>query len=525
MLLAATAVSLKQRSTAIAAARRANEAAQHAREAEAAADKAREEADEDREAAKAEARRADENARKLQVALGQLESKQHELEGMLDELRDELMDKVLAAVMSGDTDKAEAAIARARSVGVSESWIRIFEGQLALYSGQPDRAIRLLEQEAKENVAAHALLAMSLVSAGRIEEAVIEVDDVLERDPETLEDRLFLTQIQCSVKPVAAKEMAESAVRDRDSPVARMIYAWALAHVALDGGDEKAIEMALREIEAARVFLGDTPFVLTTYVFAVHVALNCGVLSPDQCRALITADMVAEMKRLPAARLELARYFEDLGDHETAVTIWEASTQMSDHEMLTYIPCALAHKTPQQVLDDIDAFGDATDPYTQLVQALVMTLMPEKREQARKICVEQCGVYSTYDVRAGFLEVLTLLGHANHARELARDLMDDSVSPDRYKREVLQHIAGEIDTGPLLQKAVGSNVNGTMAYFSAAISELALGNREKARSHFEQCVEKGLFVSGYYWWAKALLRHMEKDPGWPPCCKTEDHPE
>jgi hypothetical protein len=53
------------------------------------------------------------------------------------------------------------------------------------------------------------------------------------------------------------------------------------------------------------------------------------------------------------------------------------------------------------------------------------------------------------------------------------------------------------------------------AHYVIAMKSLALGEREKARKHFEETAATGKLVWYNYHWAKAFLHRMNEDPKWP----------
>jgi hypothetical protein len=123
-----------------------------------------------------------------------LDEKQKRLDELLDELRLELMDKVFVAVMSGDEQQATEAIAKAQDAGVSKSWIRIFHGQLALYSGEQMEALRLLNEAVEsdpQSVAATAMLAFANEYAGFGDQYGRLLTKLKDMEPEDIYDRLF----------------------------------------------------------------------------------------------------------------------------------------------------------------------------------------------------------------------------------------------------------------------------------------------------------------------------------------------
>ena len=188
---------------------------------------------------------------------------------------------------------------------------------------------------------------------------------------------------------------------------------------------------------------------------------------------------------------------------------------MSGLEAITYTACLLHRKTPEEVLKVIEERFELSDAYTQCNSAGVMALIPEMHRQAQELCEEQVRRPGSYDLRNVFLQLLYLLGRADDAQRLSQDLLDTSVYPFRYQKEVMQHVSGEIETGVFIENAGKSRINQTAAFFQVAMNELAKGNRNEARAYFGRCVDIGLFVDGNYWWAKRYLAFMDESANWP----------
>jgi hypothetical protein len=118
------------------------------------------------------------------------------------------------------------------------------------------------------------MLAMAYLYNGLLEECVFTVTRLQARVPQTAEDYLFMGQALINVDPKMAAKNIERALEKRNSPLARMILAQALAADAFDTGNSDLIARALREAQAARSFIGDTPLMLTTHLFVHHVAIK-----------------------------------------------------------------------------------------------------------------------------------------------------------------------------------------------------------------------------------------------------------
>lgn len=437
------------------------------------------------------------------------------LRDALNDLHSELRNSCLTAVMSGDEDLALAAIQRADESGLSEDWLEILRGQLALAMGRLDEAIECLKPVAEPNLAAEGMLAMAYLYSGRLEEYAFTVSHLQSREPQSAEDYLFKGQALINVDPKEAVRTIQIALETRNSPLARMILAHAFASDALDTGDATSMRVALREADASRCFIGDTPLMLTTYLFVQHVAIAIGCQPLTDELAAEVQSMVGQMSHVPYGRTQLAWFLEDFEQPYDVDRLWSSASRMSGLEAITYIACLLRSKTPGQILDIIEQRIESPDLYVQCNKAGVMALLPRYHSVARSICEEHLRRPGSYDARSVFLFVLLLMGHPEDAQRWSQELLETSEYPYRYQREAMEYMAGKLDRQQFIDGAAGSCVNESAAFMQVAMVELAQGNREEAEKYFRKCVDTGLFVDGNYWYAKRYLEMMEDDPEWP----------
>ena len=284
---------------------------------------------------------------------------------------------------------------------------------------------------------------------------------------------------------------------------------------AFDTHDRDLIASALKDAEAARCFLGDTPVMLSTHLLVRHVAIKIGFLTFSDELLSEARSMSGTMAHLPFGRLELAWFLEDFGDRESADRIWADADSISGYEAITCMACLLNSTTPEGVLRIMDRRVDSSDLYAQCNRAGIMALIPAMHEEARRLCEEQLRRPGTYDVRNVFLTVLLLLGHPDDAAASAEELLATSECPFRYQKECMCYTAGRLSAEDLIRDAGNSRINQSAAFLQIAMMELANGNRDQAETYFRKCVEVGLFVDGNYWWSKRYLEIMNEAPDWP----------
>jgi lipoprotein NlpI len=115
--------------------------------------------------------------------------------------------------------------------------------------------------------------------------------------------------------------------------------------------------------------------------------------------------------------------------------------------------------------------------------------------------------------------LLRLLGRKREAVETCRQLRDRLQGPAAWrpdwKKRLLDYICDDLSPEQLLQLASSSRSDQCEAAFCIAMTKLAEGGREGARTHFRQCLATGVFAFFEYRWSRAFLARMEKNPNWP----------
>jgi hypothetical protein len=210
----------------------------------------------------------------------------------------------------------------------------------------------------------------------------------------------------------------------------------------------------------------------------------------------------------------LVRLLADLAPDEAVKLIESWTSSPTDFEMLYYVPILLRHKPAAEVLTFMEAH-DTGGPYTECWRARVISLIPQRRNEARQLCNQLARKHRSFDVRNACLTTLLLLGDVDHVRRLSAELVESSTAPFWYSREVMQYLADPDDPESLLQAARRSRVSEHEALYAIAINQLAEGNRSQALVTFRQCVAANSILMENHWWARTFLHFMETYPDWP----------
>ncbi len=115
------------------------------------------------------------------------------------------------------------------------------------------------------------------------------------------------------------------------------------------------------------------------------------------------------------------------------------------------------------------------------------------------------------------LDIPLLLGRFDLAEDLIQRLCNSETLQRQWRWYLYpaQYFAGELDEEEMLQRAEPFCNARCMAHYAVAMKALALGDREKAKRHFEETAKTGMVGAWNYAWAKAFLECMGQDPTWP----------
>jgi tetratricopeptide (TPR) repeat protein len=152
--------------------------------------------------------------------------------------------------------------------------VRLLRGMVCYFRGDAVRAISELEQAVKllpKSVAARALLAVSYHANGEYLRGSQLLHELERLSASSAEDYLFKGLAR---EPLGGGGLADlnEGIRRRDSPLGRALRAEARSTRAAETGDQKEVEEALADANAAWLMVRDNPKVLQTSILARVIA-------------------------------------------------------------------------------------------------------------------------------------------------------------------------------------------------------------------------------------------------------------
>jgi serine/threonine protein kinase len=438
--------------------------------------------------------------------------------------RQNALEKALMAAMSGDFKEAEKEISEAELLGASTGQVHMLGGQVALYRGDTDAAIRHLEQAVRlipDNVAAHAMLTMAYYHTGQTPR-MQEVERVLNTlTPKTAEDFLFKGQVEGQVPPIgrARTQTLDEAVRRRDSVIARVARAEARANRALFLTDARDAEMALEDAHIARGMLPDNPFVLSQGIYAHLIASVIYEQLDRGWDAKQTLEQsrrdVEKLKRssLPIAHKVCFWYFEYVGEEQDA---YEMSRQGTEFRL---VPLLYRRGDLEHALEAAERAVQRGGSLSRIERGFVLAGMPDGLARARACVSEALEMRSDSIFRLCAPLVPLFLGQRNEAVKASLQLSSirsQLPSHDNWYSKYIDFNCGLSSEEQLLEAAGRSRMEQCEAYFLIAMHRLAEGDRARAREYFQKCSDSRVFIYWEWNWARAFLKRMDEDAAWPP---------
>lgn len=438
-----------------------------------------------------------------------------------DTHRKDIYEKALLAIMSGN-QQANEHIQEAVDFGVPERQINLLRAQRAVYSGELDRGIGILQDmlaEDDRNVPVNCLLAISYYEAGDLWKGVEQRDKASKLPANEPIDHLYRAYCAFGVDP-KGREHVEKYLSNQRTPLGFAVRANLSSWLLHDDRDELLVE-ALSDISAARKFLGPTPYVLQT-------ELNLNM------RAYVASgkDSVARaryLERAKEAQSELSsRYpyyffgnflggslWYSLGEYGKAVSVWR-SGRTTDWGRLNI---ALALYRAGRLDEAISQTHDITSP-VYLLAAFPILMHHEDGESVLRAAYKRVIKMGESDVvyHEPFVLVSGLLVGVDR-EEMKRQALtwleplEDGGDEDwaGWNRHCLRYLAELDDRDKLMRAAGESRARQVAASFLLGMDAFAKVDYDTAAVEFSTAYDREFeetFLSSM--WSACMLQHIVK---------------
>jgi tetratricopeptide (TPR) repeat protein len=441
-------------------------------------------------------------------------------------LLEEKMQQAQHDILQGDFPAAEEAIAAAEQFGAPQEWAQWRRGQIAYHRAQYEKAIALLEPAAArmpDNVALTCLLASAWYINGLYEEPFLIINRLDSLTPRTSEDFLYKGLAESILDGVKGLKTLDEAMARQPSLIAHVLRAEVRTDHALDTTDLTSIEGAVEDATAAKSILRGNPSAL---IASVNVQMHAAGLyamsgkTKERDDALrVARNDAAELARFPElsnAVVNRGWFLQYDGQEEEAFKVFENGVRQKEVGTLVAWNYALElyrRGEAEKALKAIDSHIPASPYYRDYTRAIFLAELPNGPARAREI-------YDTLMAKhpALWLEwvgILVWLGNKEEASAAIRSIDPEHLPPwIRMYHDYLRN-PGPAAEEKLLKDAGHSKRKQMHAHGCIGLMLLVDGDRSGARRHFEACLATHCFYRADYYWSRAFLGRMDRDPAWP----------
>jgi serine/threonine protein kinase len=464
---------------------------------------------------------------------------ERESQANLQSLQQVARERAISETLTGDPERAEAAIRLAEGANVSKAWTEVLRAQSEIDQGRSkDAATRLAPIAAgtyqsgddDTQLAAFSLLAYAHLQNGDLPDMERCIRQVREfrHDPGP-EAALFRTvaEFWFDIDPAKAVSSLDAIAKKRFYPASLLTRAKAHALEALHQQDYALVLLAQKDLEFAELFAGNSASVLSAKLrvhgYGHDVAMIVGNPQAAEAHLAEVASCLPQLEKSPKSVLNTYH----IAFAHARLNQWDKVLEIernADFGSTGYISSAAAHlyerlPDPQEALARFEQLrADKNNPSWLMARAFFCAEIADKR-------VELPGLYErvvadnpdTLFVRFRALNILALLGKPLELRNEARNVLNRIGGSANYlgNEQALHYLAGDWDEEKALKQVASSVTYQATMHFSIGMNRIAYGDRDGARQHFEACLKTASFDSVTRAWAQARLARMDRDPNWP----------
>jgi tetratricopeptide (TPR) repeat protein len=429
--------------------------------------------------------------------------------------------------LDGDYQRAEQALQRAVDLGAADGRVHLLRGEIALYRNKNELAARELKLAVKDlpqSQEARASLAHAYMNTFQFDESLSTVEQAQALPSRTAGDYLALGLMVGATDPERGIALLDKAVELQATPQALLARAYTRMGYAENTMDPRLVDLALRDVDAARTILSpDDPNSILAGM-NVRMAAACidgllGMQAKRQDLIKLAADDIATIDKMPLSPERIWAHLPYY--HETDQKDLEFQWVKTLYEKYPDNVSAMVYENElYQRGDTAQAIAVAPPDSLDAQMFCAFPLLETGSEGMRKAMeiytrLQQNGsvgtrLYSHY--------IPLLAGHADIARADALSLRKTGVVFPVWRgwsNHVLDYHCGLISDEQLVQFADKSNWSHCEAYFNIGLRRLTEGDRPAALAMFRKCAATR--QSGYeeYFLSMAFILRMEKDPTWP----------
>jgi serine/threonine protein kinase len=451
--------------------------------------------------------------------------------------------------LTGDPERAEAAIRLAEAANVSKAWTEILRAQIDINEGRAQDAVTRLTpitagtyQSGDDDTQ---LAALSLVARAHLQNGDgFKFTQHLRRAREFRHDAgpeagLFRAATELWQDPATAIIALEAATKKRFYPASLLIRANARSFDARVKQDYGLVLQAQKDLEFAEMFAGNSPSVLKTklrvHSYGHEVALMVGDSQAAESHLSEVESCVAQLEKLPTTVLNtnyIAGAYARLNRWDKVLDV-ERNTDWRRAYFIQYAAAHLYERVtdPREALARFEKLkAEESNPERLIALASFCADFADKRGALpglfrRVVADNPDGIV----LRCRALSILALLGNLVELRGEARKILDQfGEAPDHWGYvPAIHYLADDWDEQHALKEISSPGYQFNMPYcqsnlqYAMGLECIACGDRGGAHQHFEACLQIPSLESPSRAWAQAYLARMDRDPNWPDWIKKQ----
>jgi len=446
----------------------------------------------------------------------------------LDDFAEELFERGITAVFSGDDVDYSIVCERWRKANFEPAMIKVLEGLKEFQNGDNEEAEEILENAYLNNKKNQAIAVSYYIV---MQNSPIRLRKYMERENELFGNKIewdndssggrykrtnnFLNGwANILVDHREAEKQLESALEGRSWPIARVMYACALAQVALDDRDVDKSWKAVEEIRKVEPLLEDVPLVKNIGLWARY---HYYWLSTDEVRKKMIKEETDELAKALKEKLKYK-------NNHHLVANWYKMTGNADlekiyREMPDDWQRALRSAHYYEIGNDEEAtvfLGEGfEDAHYAVIASACVAAVNGDHDQAMKAYKQIMRDSKTPRIKLYALDILLLLGNYQMAADEAEKLkkLDEQIWHlwDWFKVELRLdlipncHLSTNILAKKYNKRISESGSAEMFGNYTLGLIALAKDDAPSAKTYFEKVIQSKQFYYPQYAMAKAFL--------------------
>jgi tetratricopeptide (TPR) repeat protein len=456
---------------------------------------------------------------------------------MLSLVRRAYYQETVAAALSGDSKKAEDALAILADVGASPYEIAVLKGTTAFSQGeyleafsQAGMALDVGSQDdTSGDIAARSLLAGASLFTGQGEYAVTHLDELRKLTPVNDVDHLLMAIALLTFDPDYSLRIVDNTSRVKYSAIGLLVRGQARMQLASDSHDLELFEQALRDIEYSTFLLRDSPAPLAWYTWAIAAYIEVS----KQVEGQRDITRYIESGKMAVAKLAALESFPT-GDYARWLFLRAIGDDMQASAVVRHLGQTSGANTMAVAADYIrrpDTIQAAREfqqciprerwnaKWTRIARAHLAYDLPYGREQIMELTQDLVTDPSPIVVRHA-LSVLCLTETPEGLHTLAASAPESFLQGQDKGRLWNGYMCGRLLAGTeteadVLNRAGDRQFALSNTHFTLGMLRLAEGKRAEALEHFRLCTRTAAIGGGDYELGRAYYERMIANQSWP----------